>query len=100
MSMAFSESAIGLTGGMLFVGLSATVQLPALATQLSLRMEYINGSTIWIAGHSAAVFGQGAIWGVTAQPTYILPDYRGSLYFTAGGATATIAWTKELSAQT
>lgn len=92
MSNANSTTAVGFTGGQLAVGLSATVQLPAMANQVGLFLQYNAGQTMFIAGFSSAVFGQGFLWGQTTMPVMNYGDYRGSLYFTAGGATAVINW--------
>ncbi len=85
---------------MLQIGLSTVIQLPAITSQISVQLQFFGGQTLWVNGSSAMPGGTGSMWGVTSMPVYRLPEYRGSLYFSAGGATATIAWQKELDEAT
>lgn len=96
MSQSTSSSALGVTGGVLAVGLSGTVQLPAINSQVAVTLQWLVGQTLWIHGSSASPGGTGYIWGQTTMPVYRMPEYRGSLYFSAGGVTALISWQKEL----
>jgi len=97
--MIHSSSYAGFTGGDLAVGLSSTIKLALGPDQGNVNLLYnAGGSTIWISGISLA-FGNGFPWGITATTRWLnLPGYRGDLYFTTAGATASLGWYKLLTA--
>lgn len=99
MTMANSDSILGFTGGVLNVGLSSTIFLPQGLNQASVFLEWSSGGPIYISGTSTAAGTSGFPWGVTLVPSLKIEDYRGSLFFTATGATGVINWYKPLTSQ-